>query len=261
MLKYFKIWYYFVKENLYYWQSILARSIFLILLCIIITTLVWVGVNFNELANVWWVEFKYYIWYIWVAEIIVLSTLSYDWFEEILAWNVSVYLAKPLDFLYFFWWKIIWWKIIMILILALFSFPIILAINKFNLLWLNFVPLILILPLVLFLSTLIDAIAVLISFWLEKAIFVGLIVQKMYFVFWWLFFPISIYPKWAQVIAWWLPFAYIVNLPAKVFTSEDLSFLIKDFIFVKLIVWILVLIVLNIVLYKMMIKRIEINGG
>jgi hypothetical protein len=55
-------------------------------------------------------------------------------------------------------------------------------------LWQNFVPLILILPFVLFLSTLIDAVAVLLSFWLEKAIFVRLIIQKMYFVFCILYF-------------------------------------------------------------------------
>ena len=261
MTKYFKIWYYFVKENFYRWQAILARSIFLILLCVIITTLVWAWVNFNELARIWWVELRYYIWYIWVAEIIVLSALSYDWFKEILSWNVSVYLAKPLNFLYFFWWKIIWGKIVMILILTVFSFPIILFINKFNLLWPNFVPLILILPFILFLSTLIDAVAVLLSFWLEKAVFVRLIIQKMYFVFWWLFFPISIYPKWVQIIVWWLPFAYTINLPAKVFASNNLSFLFKDLLLFKLMVWIWVFVVLNLVLYKMMIRRLEVNGG
>ena len=256
-MKYLKIWYYFFKENLYYWNSMVARSIFLILLCILLTTLVWMWLNFDSNAVVWWIKFENYIWYIWVTELIIMSSLSKKFFTEILSWEVINYLTRPINFLYLFWWKILGSKIVMVWILAIVSFPIILVVNHFN--FPSFNPILFIIAFLIWISisVFIDTIVFLSAFWLENAMFLRLIFQKIYFIFWWLFFPLSIYPYYLKIIWENLPFQYALQFPAKIFVTNNIIF--DDFY--KLIFWFIFLIILNFILYWKMIKKLEINWG
>ncbi len=260
-MKYLKIWYYFFKENLYYWNSILARSIFLILLCVLITTLVWMWVNFEKNAIIWWIEYQNYIWYIWVSELVVMWALSKKFFNEIISWEVVNYLTRPIKFLYFFWWKILGSKLVMSFVLWIFSFPIILIINHFQLPHTHPIIFLIIFLIWISISVLIDTIVFLFSFWVENAMFLRLIFQKVYFILWWLFFPLAIYPTWLKNIWETLPFQYAIQLPAKFFVNWKMNFLLeKNWIFI-LFAWFVILIWINFLLYQKIIKKLEINGG
>jgi ABC-2 type transport system permease protein len=260
-MKYIKLWYYFFKENLYYWDSILARSIFLILLCIIVYTLIGMWVNFNPDAIVWWVKYENYIWYIWIWELVVMGALKKSFFNEILSWEVINYLIRPISFLYLFWWKILGSKLVMTFILGIFSFPIILILNNFNFPSFNLIIFIFIFFLWLSISVFIDTIIFLFAFWLENIVFLRLIFQKIYFIFWWLFFPLSIYPAFLQQIANLLPFQYALQMPAKYFTTWNINFLFENNGFYVVFVWFLILIIINFFLYSHMIRKLELNGG
>jgi len=259
-MKYLKIWYYFFKENLYYWHSILVRSVFLILLCILIYTLVGMWVNFDANAIIWGIKFQNYIWYIWVWELVVMWALSKSFFNEIISGEVINYLTRPINFLYLFWWKILWAKLVMVFILGVFSFPIILILNKIHFPVFNPMIFLAVFFIGISISVLIDTIVFLFAFWLENAMFLRLIFQKVYFIFWWLFFPLSIYPDILQKIGNSLPFQYALQLPAKYFTSWNIDFLfVNNWIFI-ISSWFLVLILVNFLLYNKMIKKLEING-
>ena len=259
-MKYIKIAYYFFKENLYYWQSILARSIFLILLCVLITTLVWVGINFQNI-QIWWISFSNYMWYIWITELVILSSLGRNFFQEIISWEVINYLLRPINFLFLFWWKIFGAKLVMIWILAIFSFPIILILNHFNFPDFNLFIFLVVFICWISISVLIDTFSILLAFWIENTSFLRLIIQKFYFIFWWLFFPLEIYPLFLKTIADSLPFKFALQLPAKYFASWNIEFLFKNNQILLLIIWFIALIVLNFLLFNKLKKVLQINGG
>jgi len=260
-MKYLKIGYYFFKENLYYWHSILARSIFLVLLCLLIYTLVWMWVNFQENTIIWWIEYKNYIWYIWVSELVIMWTLSKNFFNEIISGEVINYLTKPIHFLYFFWWKILWSKLVMALVLWIFSFPIILLLNHFNLPSTNPILFFMIFFIWISISVFIDTIVFLMSFWLENAMFLRIIFQKVYFILGGLFFSLAIYPTWLKNIWEALPFKYALQLPAKYFTNWDLNFIFENNGIIILVSWFMILIIINFILYWKMLQKLEVNGG
>jgi ABC-2 type transport system permease protein len=97
------------------------------------------------------------------------------------------------------------------------------------------------------------------AFILEDSTFIRLSINKLYFIFWWVFFPISIYPIRMQKISSWLPFQYYVYWPAKFFSTWDLNFLLSYLPFQIIRLIILMLIVK--LIYKKMVRNVEINWG
>ena len=149
----------------------------------------------------------------------------------------------------------------MSLILWVFSFPIILILNKFKFPHTNPVIFLIIFLVWISISVLIDTVVFLFSFWVENAMFLRLIFQKTYFILWWLFFPLAIYPTWLKNIWESLPFQYAIQIPAKFFVEWKIIFLFENNWFFILLTWFIVLIFINFLLYWKMIKKLEINGG
>jgi ABC-type uncharacterized transport system permease subunit len=108
---------------------------------------------------------------------------------------------------------------------------------------------------------LIDTFSILLAFWIENTSFLRLIIQKFYFIFWWLFFPLEIYPWFLKIIADSLPFKFALQLPAKYFASWNIEFLFKNNQILLLIIWFIALIVLNFLLFNKLKKVLQINGG
>jgi ABC-2 type transport system permease protein len=67
------------------------------------------------------------------------------------------------------------------------------------------------------------------AFILEDSTFIRLMINKLYFVFGGLFFPLDIYPQRMQTISSYLPFKYYLYAPAKFFTTGDVSFFVHYF--------------------------------
>ncbi|MDR0282713.1 MAG: hypothetical protein LBI53_05490 [Candidatus Peribacteria bacterium] len=67
------------------------------------------------------------------------------------------------------------------------------------------------------------------AFMLEDSTFIRLLINKLYFIFGGLFFPLDIYPKRMQIIAEFFPFKYYLYAPAKFFTTGDVQFFAEYF--------------------------------
>jgi ABC-2 type transport system permease protein len=107
--------------------------------------------------------------------------------------------------------------------------------------------------------SLVSLIIALLAFILEDSSFIRLLINKLYFIFGWVFFPVDIYPVWMQSISKFMPFQYYVYWPAKFFTTGDISFLWSYLPYQ--IMWLVLLVVIVKLIYRKMLRNVEINGG
>ncbi|MDR2541395.1 MAG: ABC transporter permease [Candidatus Peribacteria bacterium] len=109
------------------------------------------------------------------------------------------------------------------------------------------------------LLSLISLMIALFAFILEDSTFVRLFINKLYFIFGGLFFPLDIYPGWMQTVAEFFPFKYYLYAPAKFFTTGDVEFFVRYFPFQ--VGWLVVVALFVWWLYARAVKRLEVNGG
>jgi ABC-2 type transport system permease protein len=96
------------------------------------------------------------------------------------------------------------------------------------------------------------------SFVMEDNFALYLIYQKIAFMLG-MFLPVEFLPEWLQGIAKNLPFSYIFWAPAKLFVQYS------PVLFLELVprqaLWVLVLISLTLLCYRLSVRRLQINGG
>jgi ABC-2 type transport system permease protein len=107
--------------------------------------------------------------------------------------------------------------------------------------------------------SLVSLVIALIAFAMEDSTFVRLFINKLYFIFWWLFFPLDIYPVWLKNISQFLPFQYYLYAPAKFFTTWDINFFLQYF--PLQLMWLVILFAIVFLMYESVVRRLEINGG
>lgn len=107
--------------------------------------------------------------------------------------------------------------------------------------------------------TLVSLIIALAAFLLEDSTFIRLMINKFYFIFGGLFFPLDLYPQRMKSIAQFLPFQYYLYAPAKFFSGGELGFFWSYF--PLQVLWLGVLIGIVLAMGKTCMRRLEINGG
>ncbi len=96
------------------------------------------------------------------------------------------------------------------------------------------------------------------AFWFEENSAFFWIVQKVMFMGG-LFFPLDMMPGWIRNIALVLPFSYVTYAPARTivkFNPNDFSWM-----FLIQVTYILVLLILNMLIFRKGVKAINVNGG
>ena len=97
------------------------------------------------------------------------------------------------------------------------------------------------------------------SFWLEDAKSIHFIYQKLVFVLGGMLLPLDIFPQWLENISKSLPFSYIAYYPAKLWvkfsTEAFFSVILWQFI------WIVIGIISIYLLFRLVSKKLSINGG
>lgn len=260
MLKYIKIWFYFLKEIFYYGYLLILDNIHLLFLIFVLTSLGIFGANATGLDNIWGISIGIYAWYIFITELVMVNRKDQNMINEIKSWSIITFLNKPVNFIgYYFsqtYFKTLLNMIIIggfcgiVIFLILGNFPRF-SIKAFSLFLLSFL-------VGIGLLSLVSLMIALFAFTLEDSTFVRLLINKLYFVFWGLFFPIDIYPEWMQTISNFLPFGYYLYSPARFFTTGDISFFMQYFpiqVVRFVILWLLVRFI-----YNRAVKRLEING-
>ena len=261
MLKYIKIWFYFLKEVFYYGYLLILDNIHLLFLIFVLTSLGIFGAKATGLETVGGIPIYLYAWYIFVTELVMVNRKDQNMINEIKSWSIITFLNKPINFIGFYFSQTYFKTLINMLIVGSFCGIIIFLVTG------NF-PRFGIWPFLLFLLSflvgigllsLISLMIALFAFILEDSTFVRLLINKLYFIFGGLFFPLDIYPKRMQTIAEFFPFKYYLYAPAKFFTTGDIQFFVEYF---PMQVGRLIIITIGVrCIYANAIKRLEINGG
>jgi len=261
MLKYIKIWFYFLKEVFYYAYMLLIDNIHLLIFVFIIPMLVAFWAKAKWIDTISWIEIWMYAWYIFVAELIMTNWRDRDMIDEIKWWSIVTYLNKPISFIWYYFSQWFFKNLLNIITVWIGSWLVIfLVMWKFP--WFgigNFVLFLITMLIWIGMLSLVGLIIALFAFILEDSSFIRLLINKLYFIFGWVFFPIDIYPTWMQSISKFMPFQYYIYWPAKFFTTWDLSFLWSYLPYQILRLVLLVLIVK--LIYRKMLRNVEINGG
>ena len=260
MLKYIKIWFYFTKEIFYYMYMLAISNIHLLVFVFIIPMLVSFWVKSQWLDNISWIQIWMYSWYIFIAELVMTNRRDRNMIDEIKWWSVITYLNKPISFIWYYfsqWFfrnllniTTVWIMSWSVIFLILWKFP------RFGI-W-EFVLFLLTMLIWICMLSLVSLIIALFAFILEDSSFIRMLINKLYFIFWWVFFPIDIYPIWMQNISSFMPFQYYVYWPAKFFTTWDTNFLLSYLPYQVL--WLIMLILIVMLIYKRMLRNVEING-
>ena len=261
MIKYIKIGFYFLKETFYYSYMIIIHNIHLLIFVLIIPLLVTYGVKSIWENQIAWIPIEMYARYIFVAELIMTNRNNRDMNREIKWWSIVTYLNKPISFIWYYFSQTFFKNLINIILVWIISWIItFLVLWWFPRFWIWKMILFLISMLIwIWMLSFVSLIISLFAFILEDSTFIRLSINKLYFIFWWVFFPISIYPIRMQKISSWLPFQYYVYWPAKFFSTWDLNFLLSYLPFQIIRLIILMLIVK--LIYKKMVRNVEINWG
>jgi len=261
MLKYTKIWFYFCKEIYYYLYMLIINNIHLLVFVFIIPILVSYGVKSTWGDSISWIQIGMYAWYIFISELIMTNWKDKDMIDEIKGWSIVTYLNKPISFIGFYFSQGFFKNVINIFTVGIVSWLIIFAI-----LWafprygfLNFLAFLVTMLIGIWMLSLVSLIIALAAFMLEDSSFIRLLINKFYFIFWWVFFPIDIYPAWMQTISKFMPFQYYVYWPAKFFTTWDINFLLSYLPYQVL--WLVLLLLIVKLIYRKMLRNVEINGG
>lgn len=261
MLKYIKIWFYFVKEIFYYSYMLILWNIHLLFLIFVLTSLAMFGANAKWIDNIAGISIWLYAWYVFVTEIVMTNRKDQTLIDDVKSWSIIMYLNKPINFVWLYFSQTYFKNLINILIVWIFCWIVVFlflwvfprfGIYKFIIFLLSFL-------IGIWMLSLVSLMIAMFAFMLEDSTFVRLFINKLYFIFGWLFFPLDIYPDWLRNISKFLPFEYYLYAPAKFFTTWDINFFFNYFPIQ--IIWFLWLFGIILFMYNRAVRRLEINGG
>ena len=102
MLKYIKIGFYFTKEIFYYLYMLAVSNIHLLIFVFIIPMLVSFWVKSQWIDSISWIQIWMYVWYVFIAELIMTNRRDKNMINEIKWWSIVVYLNKPISFIWYY---------------------------------------------------------------------------------------------------------------------------------------------------------------
>jgi ABC-2 type transport system permease protein len=109
------------------------------------------------------------------------------------------------------------------------------------------------------LNLVIASIIGLFAFWIEDANSLGYIYSKITFIFGGMIVPLELYPPLVAKISSILPFSYSAYHVSRLILIFNFDTFFK--VLVVQLLWILFFIIILIVLYKYIIKKVSVNGG
>ena len=261
MLKYIKIWFYFVKEIFYYSYMLILNNIHVLFLIFVLTNLAMFWANAKWVDNVAGISIWLYAWYVFITEIVMTNWKDQTLIDDVKSGSIIMYLNKPIHFIWLYFSQTFFKNLINILVVWIFCW-IIIFLFLWAFPWFGMIKFLLFLVSFLvwiWLLSLVSLMMAMFAFMLEDSTFVKLFINKLYFIFGWLFFPLDIYPNRLKVIAEFFPFKYYLYAPAKFFTTWDINFFWTYFPIQ--ICWLIGMFGLILFMYNRAVRRLEINGG
>ncbi len=202
---------------------------------------------------------KELIWYIIIAEFVVYATnKSYKKIaEKVRNGEIANMLVKPINFITY---TIFEQFSVLIKVAINFVFGITLGLlmaGTIDICIESVIITIISLIISILMTILMDVFLGIISFFTEENQSFYLIAQKL--LFFAVFIPIEFYPEWAQKALLCIPSIYSVYVPGKIFVNFELQ--TSLILLTKQILAMIVILGLNIIIYKKGVEKISVNGG
>jgi ABC-2 type transport system permease protein len=202
------------------------------------------------------------IWYLVFTESMVTSSgkLIVEIGEEVKSGEVANYLNKPYNYIVYKYAKTIGstiFNFILTFIIAAIITMIFIGPIEINILHIPFIILATLLGLTIYFVM--SALLGIISFWIEDSRSLEFIYAKLLFTIGGMLAPLAIWPDVITQISELLPFSLVAYYPAQLFVKFEFDFFIQ--ILILNIIWIIGLFALTMVLFRILSKKLSINGG
>lgn len=204
------------------------------------------------------------IWYLVMTESITTSSsgteLIKELNEEVKSGNLSYTLNKPYSYMgYFYSKKLAQGMLSFLLTFILGSLVALILVGKIKFSLIT-IPFILLTGLAAFtIDFFLASIIGISAFWLEDTNSFRWIYEKLVFILGGMLVPLEIFPSWLKNISSSLPFSYMAYHPARLFVNFDFG-RFMNVIAVQL-VYIIILGLLVILMYKFAVRKVNIHGG
>lgn len=202
------------------------------------------------------------IWYLAFAEVLVLSATAGvdDVGEEVRSGALANTLLKPWSYLTMQFTKrisIFFYGAISVGLIAFLAAFLLVGSIDINLYFIPFIIIGAILASVLDFC-LVMSLGVL-ALWIEDTSSLQWIYEKSLFILGGMMVPLDFYPLWLKEILAYLPTTFMIYLPSKMFVRFEIDTFVS-MVFGQ-IAWIIVIGVIMVILYKISIRKVSINGG
>jgi ABC-2 type transport system permease protein len=258
--KYFEIAKINFLNNLVYFGEFIFKALFILVILFVFINIWKVAYAGQQVIEGF--SMAMMIWYLLMAEAIVTSQSSVikEVHKEVQSGDVAHMLNKPYSYALYHLAKSISYRAISFLVTMLIgAILILLMVGGISFSWAYVIPVALIVFLALILDFAIIFLIGLFAFWIEDTNALHWIYQKMLFTVGGMLIPLEFFPDWLSKISAVMPFSYIAYYPSKLFVKFNFG----EFINVALIqiVYIALFGVIIALVYRIAVRRMNINGG
>lgn len=250
-----------VRNHLAYFYDFMIRSMFLLVILYVFIQLwrvTFAGVGTELIAGY---SFEQIIWYLIVAEAIILSAprLTVTIEDEVKKGDVGYKLTRPVSYVLFHYANYMGEAVVRLTVnmivggilgLVMFGWP------QFGWGWLGFL---LIVGGSLTVNYLITMLLALCAFWVEETRGLDFVYHKLLFTIGGMMLPLELFPDLLQTVCSWLPFQAVVYFTAKSVVQFD--WLQTGMMFMIQLGWIALLSILLMFVYRKGVRKLNVNGG
>ncbi|SNX54504.1 hypothetical protein [Thermoanaerobacterium sp. RBIITD] len=251
-----------VKNYMAYTFEMIFRSGFLVVILFVFVNLWTVTYNRSGTPVIAGFDLKQMLWYLVFTESIVISRPRvYQKVEEdIRTGTVSYTLPRPYNYLLFQLSVSLGERMVRFISTLLVGYVVMSIMIGPYFPAISFLPFIVITVVLALVADLIGMIAIgLLAFWVEEVSPFFLVYSRLQMLLGGMIIPITFFPSFLYKLSYWLPFKFMVYAPAKLFVSdqfEEAVSLIGEQIFLCILLFLI-----SISIYRMGVKRLDVNGG
>lgn len=217
-------------------------------------------INNNNINNSTFVESAWSMYLYFLFMILSIRRIFKSMEKDILSGDVQTYIIKPLDYIKYNILKKIGEDIVIFLVTALIGSTILAILigipSTLNIL--TIISIIVVGFLGVILSIIIYCIMGLLAFYIEKVESLNRIIDKFIMVLGGSYLPIALFPKVLKDVATYSPFGAVNFITSTIYKTWSNEYLLK---FSMQVLWIIVLYLALMFLYKKARKKLAINGG
>ncbi|MCL6457879.1 MAG: ABC-2 family transporter protein [Gorillibacterium sp.] len=250
-----------VKNQLAYMTDFLLRTLFLLIIIYIFTQLWGATYRGEGSSTIAGYTFKQIMWYLIISESMTLATpsLALKIEQEVKSGEVGYKLIRPVNYIGFHYASYlgeVYFRLAVNLMAGLVLGMLILGPPAFGYGWLG----LLVVSIGAFtVNFLLNMILALCAFWVEETQGLEFVYKKLLFTIGGMMMPLEVFPEALRKVCAWLPFQTVLYFPAKTVVSFDAVAMVRMVAIQG--VWVLVLGICVLLIYRKGVSKLHVNGG